>query len=120
MRGQSVGFIQHYHHFLSWGDLARYRLTKNNKYLREVIMKISELLHQVADHIASTNDQEYDIGVDQSKSNEDITDEAMVPPLQAEWELRKQQAGMPNAFSNQAIGENMDHIQLLKKYAGLK
>lgn len=83
-------------------------------------MKISELLHQVADHIASTHDQEYDIGVDQSKSNEDITDEGMVPPLQQELEIQKHQAGMPNAFTNKSVGENMDHLQLLKKYAGLK
>lgn len=72
-------------------------------------MKISDLLHKVADMIPSESDTEVDV-------DNQITD-AMVPPLQQELELKKKEKGLKNAFDSGQIHE--DEIEVLKRLTGL-
>lgn len=73
-------------------------------------MKISDLLHKVADMIPAESDADVD-GIDNQ-----ITD-AMVPPLQQELELKKKEKGLRNAFDMGQIQE--DELEVLKKLTGL-
>lgn len=77
-------------------------------------MKISDLLHKVADEIAQQGDQE--IAITDHDNGEKITD-AMVPPLQQELELKKKEKGMVNAFDKGQISE--DELEVLKRLTGL-
>jgi hypothetical protein len=70
-------------------------------------MKISDLLHKVADEIAEQGDQEK------------ITD-AMVPPLQQELELKKKRFGVTNAFDRGQVHEEVDELEVIKKLTGLQ
>lgn len=82
-------------------------------------MKISDLLHKVADEIAQEGDKEIDIGSDtHDVDTEKITD-AMVPPLQQELELKKKRFGVGNAFDRGQVHENVDELELIKKLTGL-
>lgn len=79
-------------------------------------MKISDLLHKVADQIAQEGDKDVDINDDQTDDTEKITD-AMVPPLQQELELKKKEKGISNAFDSGQIQE--DDLAVLRRLTGL-
>ena len=80
-------------------------------------MKISDLLHKVADSIPPEADKEIDI-TDETADNQ-ITD-AMVPPLQQELELKKKRFGVNNAFDRGQVHEQIDELEVLKKLTGLQ
>lgn len=75
-------------------------------------MKISDLLHKVADMIPVESDTE----VNADELDNQITD-AMVPPLQQELELKKKEKGLKNAFDSGQIHE--DELEVLKRLTGL-
>lgn len=77
-------------------------------------MKISDLLHKVADSIPPEADTE--VNIDDSSDADQITD-AMVPPLQQELELKKKEKGLKNAFDTGQIHE--DELEVLKRLTGL-
>lgn len=81
-------------------------------------MKISDLLHKVADTIPPDADKEVDLDK-QSDDVDQITD-AMVPPLQQELELKKKRFGVSNAFDKGQVAESTDELALIKKLTGLK
>lgn len=80
-------------------------------------MKISDLLHKVADSIPPEADKEIDVS-DETADNQ-ITD-AMVPPLQQELELKKKRFGVNNAFDRGQVHEQIDELEVLKKLTGLQ
>lgn len=80
-------------------------------------MKISDLLHKVADSIPPEADKEIDI-TDETADNQ-ITD-AMVPPLQQELELKKKRFGVNNAFDRGQVHEQIDELEVIKKLTGLQ
>ena len=77
-------------------------------------MKISDLLHKVADSIPPEADKEINV-TDETAGNQ-ITD-AMVPPLQQELELKKKEKGLSNAFDKGQVRE--DELDVLKRLTGL-
>lgn len=80
-------------------------------------MKISDLLHKVADSIPPEADKEIDVS-DETADNQ-ITD-AMVPPLQQELELKKKRFGVNNAFDRGQVHEQIDELEVIKKLTGLQ
>jgi hypothetical protein len=76
-------------------------------------MKISDLLHKVADSIPPEADTEVDI----NDAGETAITDAMVPPLQQELELKKKEKGINNAFDNGQIHE--DELAVLRRLTGL-
>ena len=76
-------------------------------------MKISDLLHKVADSIPPEADTEVDI----NDAEETAITDAMVPPLQQELELKKKEKGIRNAFDNGQIQE--DELAVLRRLTGL-
>lgn len=82
-------------------------------------MKISDLLHKVADEIAEQGDQEITLQNDFEDETEKITD-AMVPPLQQELELKKKRFGVNNAFDRGQVHEEVDELEVIKKLTGLQ
>jgi len=80
-------------------------------------MKISDLLHKVADSIPPEADKEIDV-TDETADNQ-ITD-AMVPPLQQELELKKKRFGVNNAFDRGQVHEQIDELEVIKKLTGLQ
>lgn len=81
-------------------------------------MKISDLLHKVADEIAQEGDREINVNSTETDDAEKITD-AMVPPLQQELELKKKRFGVSNAFDRGQVHEDHDELALIKKLTGL-
>ena len=80
-------------------------------------MKISDLLHKIADNIAPEKDTEIEISkIDDGADN--LTD-AMVPPLQQELELKKRKSGISNAFDRGQVQENQDELDQIKRLTGL-
>lgn len=80
-------------------------------------MKISDLLHKIADNIQVEGDKEIDPSV-LDDGTDKLTD-AMVPPLQQELELKKRKSGIKNAFDRGQVQEDNDELEQIKRLTGL-
>lgn len=83
-------------------------------------MKISDLLHKVADQIAQEGDQEISVSDSADDEGAEKITDAMVPPLQQELELKKKRFGVSNAFDRGQVHEDHDELALIKKLTGLR
>jgi uncharacterized protein YfkK (UPF0435 family) len=88
-------------------------------------MKTSELLRNLADLIASTEQggdgapqtaQDLMSPVEPESNSQEPELTTMVPPLQQKLEILKKSAGMDNAFDNQ----ESDELDDIKKLTGIK
>jgi hypothetical protein len=83
-------------------------------------MKISDLLHKVADEIAEQGDQEITLQDNVEDDDAEKITDAMVPPLQQELELKKKRFGVTNAFDRGQVHEEVDELEVIKKLTGLQ
>lgn len=80
-------------------------------------MKISDLLHKIADNIQAEGDKDIDPSM-LDDGTDKLTD-AMVPPLQQELELKKRKSGIKNAFDRGQVQEDNDELEQIKRLTGL-
>lgn len=85
-------------------------------------MKMADVLHSIADMLDQTGGDSD--GSNQAKltpvqvvQHEHPGQDAMIPPLQQELELKKKENDVDNAFDNQ---EGSDELDDIKKLTGIK